>query len=135
MATTNEGGTMVRVRGDNVQALREHQRLSERQTAIGIAERLNENPGTWRHAIRRIERRELSELSEDEAAALAEELGVDVEHLGERLLWTWSTDDGFPWDIGTKALAFTDPGSAFDRRARLTGEVPDQVDSCCATAP
>jgi hypothetical protein len=107
---------MVKVRGDNVQALREHQSLSERQTAIRVAARLNENPGTWRHAIRRIERRELSELGADEAAALAEELGVDVESLGEELLWTWQTDEGYPWSVGTKALAFTDPGAAFDRR-------------------
>jgi transcriptional regulator with XRE-family HTH domain len=107
---------MVKVRGENVRALREHHSLSERQTAKRVASRLDENPGTWRHALRRIERREVSELGEDEAGALAEELGVSVEGLGEQLLWVWHTHDGLLWDLGTKAIAFSDPADAFDRR-------------------
>jgi transcriptional regulator with XRE-family HTH domain len=107
---------VVKVLGDNVRTLREHHRLSERQAAMRIASRLDENPGSWRHAIRRIERREVSDLAEEEAEALAHELGVSVEGLGGALLWVWQTSDGWVWSLGTKAIAFSNPRAAFDRR-------------------
>jgi transcriptional regulator with XRE-family HTH domain len=111
---------MTRVLGRNITALREHHGLSERQAARRISAALGASEGTWRHALRRIERREVNELDEEDAQALADALGVDVDDLGETIFWVWHhAQDGELLSLGAHILAFTDPAVAFNRRDQL----------------
>lgn len=83
---------MATVNGSGVRTMRERKDLSQRALARRVAGRLGdpERAATLGVAFSRIERRQHSDLDDEIARALAEELAVGVPDLGERVLFTWA---------------------------------------------
>jgi len=83
---------MATVNGTGVRTMRERLNLSQRALGRRVADRLGdpERAATLGVHFSRIERRQHSDLDDEIARALAEELAVGTPDLGERVLFTWA---------------------------------------------
>ncbi len=118
---------MATVNGTGVRTMRERLNLSQRALARRVAGRLGdpERAATLGVAFSRIERRQHSDLDDEIARALAEELAVGVPALAERVLFTWARQEGdrqvFP-ALGLRQLLWSSQEAALNGRDVIAAE-------------
>jgi len=107
--------------------MRERKGLSQRALARRVADRLGdpERAATLGVHFSRIERRQHSDLEDEIARALAEELAVGVPALAERVLFTWARQEGdrqvFP-ALGLRQLLWSSQEAALNGRDVIAAE-------------